>query len=57
MPPLGLFAFFIDLWYNVLVRRVMFNSIRFAQPNITRQVTTAKGIMGARPQMMNMHPV
>jgi hypothetical protein len=35
----------------------MFDSIRFAQPNITRQATTAKGIMGARPQMMKMHPV
>ncbi len=34
----------------------MFDSIRFAHPNITRQVTTAKGIMGARPQMIEMHP-
>ena len=34
----------------------MFNSVRFVQPNITRQVSTAKGIMGARPQMIMMHP-
>jgi len=30
----------------------MFDSTRFPQANITRQVSTAKGIMGARPQMM-----
>lgn len=30
----------------------MFDSIRFSQPNITRQVSTAKGMMGVRPQMM-----
>ncbi len=34
----------------------MFDSIRSAQPNIIRQVSTAKGIMGARPQMIKMHP-
>jgi hypothetical protein len=34
----------------------MFDSIRFAQPNITRQVTTAKGIMGVRPQMIKIYP-
>ena len=34
----------------------MFDSIRFSQPNITRQVSTAKGIMGARPQMMTIKP-
>jgi hypothetical protein len=34
----------------------MFDSIRFSEPNITRQVSTAKGIMGARPQMMKMKP-
>ena len=34
----------------------MFDSIRFSQANITRQVSTAKGIMGGRPQMMKMHP-
>jgi hypothetical protein len=34
----------------------MFNSIRFSQPNITRQVSTAKGIMGVRPQMIIMNP-
>jgi hypothetical protein len=34
----------------------MFESIRCAQPNITRQVSTAKGMMGARPQTITMHP-
>jgi hypothetical protein len=34
----------------------MFDSIRFAQPNITRQATTAKGIMGACPQIIKMYP-
>jgi hypothetical protein len=34
----------------------MFDSIRFSQPNITRQVSTAKGIMGVRPQMMTIKP-
>jgi hypothetical protein len=34
----------------------MFASIRFSQPNITRQVSTAKGMMGGRPQMMTMDP-
>jgi hypothetical protein len=34
----------------------MFDSNRFAQSNIARQVSTAKGMMGVRPQMMTMDP-